>query len=410
MPLNVVVVCDYASALGGAEKVAIDSSRGLAEASLKVHYIAGLGPVDAALTHPNVTVHLGDVQDLKHKSRADLLMSGLWSAGCARKAATVLAALPRGETIIHVHSWQRALTAAVLQACQRSGHPLVMTLHEYGTACPNQGFYDYQRHQICTRKALGPACLATHCDTRTYAHKLWRASRTALQRVAAGMPGEVRDVIYISQLSRDVLSPYFEPSTRWHAVRNPIPLTPAPRVAAEANRDFLFVGRVSTEKGAELFAAAAARAGVSAVVAGDGPQLPALRSAYPGLNFLGWLDAAGVQRAMRSARALVFPSLWYETLGMSVQEALACGVPVIVADRTAASESVVAGENGVLFSHHDVAALAARLAELATDDATIARMSAAAYARYWSDPPTLDRHVQALQGVYRQCVVAGAAS
>lgn len=408
MPLNVVVVCDYASAIGGAEKVAIDSSRGLAQAGLKVHYIAGVGPVDDALKHDNITVHLSQVRDLKHKRGVDLVMSGLWATDCARMAAQVLAELPRGQTVIHVHSWQRALTAATLRACQRSGHPLVITLHEYGAACPNQGFYDYQRHEICTRKALGASCLATHCDTRTYFHKLWRASRTLTQRVGAGVPTDVRHVIFISELSRSVLSPYFPSSTRWHAVRNPIPLIQAPRVAAEANRDFLFVGRVSTEKGAELFAAAAARAQVSATVAGDGPQLPTLRSAYPKLNFLGWLDAEGVQRAMRSARALVFPSLWYETLGMSVQEALASGVPVIVADKTAAREAVVTGENGVLFAQHDEADLAARLSELAGDDAAIARMSAEAYRRYWADPPTLEHHVQSLQMVYEQCVATEA--
>lgn len=403
MPLNVVVICDYASAIGGAEKVAIDSSRGLAEAGLRVHYIAAVGPVDDALKQENITVHLGEVPDLKHKRGVDLIMSGLWASHCARMAARVLDALPRGQTVIHVHSWQRALTAAVLRACRDSGHPLVMTLHEYGVACPNQGFYDYQRHEICTRKALGASCLATHCDTRTYFHKLWRASRTLVQRVGAGVPSDLRHVIFISELSRSVLSPYFRPSTRWHAVRNPIPVVQAPRVAAETNRDFLFVGRVSTEKGAELFAAAAARAGVGAMVAGDGPQLPALRDAYPRINFLGWLDAAGVQRAMRSARALVFPSLWYETLGMSVQEALACGIPVIVADGTAAREAVN-GENGVLFSQQSVVDLAARLIELARDDVAIARMSAAAYSGYWGDPPTLERHVQSLQAVYEQCV------
>jgi glycosyltransferase involved in cell wall biosynthesis len=404
MPLNVVIVCDYARPLGGAEKVAIDSSRGLAEAGCKVHYVAGLGPVDDALVHENITVHLSDVQELKHKRGADLVMSGLWATRCARMAERVLADLPGGQTVIHLHSWQRALTAAVLRACQRSGHPLVMTLHEYGTACPNQGFYDYQKHEICTRKALGASCLVTHCDTRTYFHKLWRASRTALQRVAAGVPADVRDVIFISELSRNVLQPYFQPSTRWHAVRNPIPVTQTSRVAAELNRDFLFIGRVSTEKGAELFAAGAAQAGVSAKLVGDGPQLPALREAYPGLTFLGWLDAANVQLALRSARALVFPSLWYETLGMVVQEALAAGVPVIVADGTAAREAVQVGENGVLFKHQDVSDLANRMAALAHDDEAIARMSAGAYRSYWSDPPTLESHVQSLQGVYRQCM------
>ena len=39
-----------------------------------------------------------------------------------------------------------------------------------------------------------------------------------------------------------------------------------------------------------------------------------------------------MSEAMRAARALVFPSLWVETQGMTALEAMAMGTPVIVAD------------------------------------------------------------------------------
>ncbi len=408
MTLNVVVVCDYGHAVGGAEKVAIESAVGLASAGVRVHFVAGAGPIDPALERGGIEVHLGGVQELRRKGRIELATSGLWDLRCARMAEQLLTDLPRGRTIVHLHSWQRALTAAVLRACTRSGHPLLLTLHEYGLACPNQGFYDYQQHRICARRALGPACLVTHCDTRTYAHKLWRTSRTLLQRSACGVPSRLRDVIFLSELSRSRLSPYLPSDTRWHAVRNPISAVKEARVCAEANREFLFVGRVSTEKGAELFARAASSARVKATIAGDGPVLSALRSAHPGMTFLGWLSPDQVQHALRLARALVFPSLWYEGQPLVVQEALAAGVPVIAADGTSAREAVRDGHNGVSFAHQSSAALAARLVQLERDDALIAHLSEGAYRGFWADPPTLERHVEALQDVYRQCLTAAA--
>ena len=35
------------------------------------------------------------------------------------------------------------------------------------------------------------------------------------------------------------------------------------------------------------------------------------------------------------------------------------------------------------------------------DDATVARFSNASHAAFWADPPTIDRHVEKLTGVYR---------
>ncbi len=62
---------------------------------------------------------------------------------------------------------------------------------------------------------------------------------------------------------------------------------------------------------------------------GDGPLRPIEAT---GARVTGWLSAEDVQRELEHARCLVFPSLWYETYGLVVNEAAARGIPAIVSD------------------------------------------------------------------------------
>jgi glycosyltransferase involved in cell wall biosynthesis len=118
------------------------------------------------------------------------------------------------------------------------------------------------------------------------------------------------------------------------------------------------------------------------------------------LHCTGWLDPQGVDRVLRQARALVFPSTWYETGGLVVLEALARGIPVLVSRATAPADFVRDGKNGFLIDPHDLCDLQARMRDLA-DDATAQRMGDQAYARYWAEPQSLADHVAQLGAVYR---------
>ena len=63
-----------------------------------------------------------------------------------------------------------------------------------------------------------------------------------------GVPGWMRDVIYISDFSRNILQPYFPGDTNWHFVRNPVRAIHQERADAASSTTFLFVGRLSPEK------------------------------------------------------------------------------------------------------------------------------------------------------------------
>lgn len=88
---------------------------------------------------------------------------------------------------------------------------------------------------------------------------------------------------------------------------------------------FMYLGRVSKEKNLEAFFELDLPG--SKVVVGDGPALSALRRAHPGVRFLGYRGGDDLARHLSAADVFVFPSR-FETFGLVVLEALACGTPV----------------------------------------------------------------------------------
>ena len=97
----------------------------------------------------------------------------------------------------------------------------------------------------------------------------------------------------------------------------------------------------------------------------------------------------------------MFPSLWYETLGLVTIEAAAAGVPAIVADGCAATDWVRHGENGLHFTHGSASSLAVRMQMLAGDDGLAASLGHEAYRKYWEEPWTTAHHVDRLLDIYR---------
>jgi glycosyltransferase involved in cell wall biosynthesis len=203
------------------------------------------------------------------------------------------------------------------------------------------------------------------------------------------------------------VKPFMPARTVWHHVDNPVDAQDlGPKLGA--GQHFLFVGRLSPEKGVLHFCAAARRAGIVPLIAGDGPQFAEIAATYPEARMLGWQSPLQVRALLRSARALVFPSVWMEGQPLTVREALAAGTPVIVSDACAGREAIVDGENGLWFRSADHEDLARALHRL-MDEREAEHMSRQAYARYWAQPLTLERHVRRLEEVYAQALGAPSA-
>jgi glycosyltransferase involved in cell wall biosynthesis len=124
--------------------------------------------------------------------------------------------------------------------------------------------------------------------------------------------------------------------------------------------------RLSPEKGVDVAIAHASIAGLDLVVAGDGPELGALRARAGGANveFVGRVGEAELARLRAGASVALCPSRSAETFGLSAAEALAAGVPV-VASRIGALPELAADSE--LVPPGDARALAQAIVNVAGD-------------------------------------------
>jgi len=122
---------------------------------------------------------------------------------------------------------------------------------------------------------------------------------------------------------------------------------------------FIVVSRLSPEKNLprllEAFAAYGKRGGAwHLVLLGSGPQEEELRAMARGLSmsaihFLGWKSYEELPHYYARASCLVLPSI-SETWGLVVNEAMACGLPVLVSQNCGCvPELCRSGENGYTF-------------------------------------------------------------
>lgn len=88
----------------------------------------------------------------------------------------------------------------------------------------------------------------------------------------------------------------------------------------------LSVGRISKEKNLEAFCELDSTV-YELVMVGDGPHLPALRSRYPGVQFLGMLRGADLANEYSKADCMVFTSQ-SDTFGLVMIESQVLGTPV----------------------------------------------------------------------------------
>lgn len=403
--MHILIVADHAWINGGQSKVAIESALGLVGRGHRVTFFAAVGPADERLAAAGIEIVCLDQYDINSApSKAGFLRQILWNRAAAEALGALVGQMDPKNSVIHVHAWAKAVSPSIGSVLKQGRIPCVYTMHEFFLVCPNGGFYDYRTATTCHRTPMSFSCLTTHCDSRSFARKGVRVLRQAIVD-RGGLRAAFGRVIMISALQEKVARPFMREGVVYHRLSNPID-APALGPKPSAGRDFVFVGRLSREKGVEHFCEAAKLAGVQPVVAGDGPLMEELRRRYPMARFLGWQGPDHVRSLLREARALVFPSVWYEGQPLTVYEALAMGTPVIVSDVCAGREAVEDGVNGVWFRSADPVSLARAITTL-KDQAVADAMSARAYHMYWAAPLSLDRHLDALEAIYAQMRATG---
>lgn len=181
---------------------------------------------------------------------------------------------------------------------------------------------------------------------------------------------------------RDLAQPSF-PRKEIGVLRNGVDLRayrppPGGRGGRTGPVRLIFAGRITTQKGIDTLLRALAGGALRPLdwvfdLVGDGPQLGEYLALAEKLGIgsrvvsHGWLGRSALRGLYQEADLLVFPSR-YEGMPNVVLEAGATGLPTVATRIAGTEEIIVEGENGFLVEVDDEAGLAARIADLVTDE------------------------------------------
>ena len=272
--------------------------------------------------------------------------------------------------VIHVHHLT-GFGAGALRAIADMGRPLVMTLHDYWLLCP-RGQMLRTDGSVCAT-AQPQAC--GECIAATWPHLMparsaeARAaaarSRTAVALEVLGLPGRL---VAPSQTVLDVYAACGVDTARGQVIEHGFDAAAlahevaacrerAPRSDGELRLGVL--GSVQPSKGQlELARAVCASEvpqltlevhGELAAYHGDPSYAGALRALaaeHDRVRLHGPYARPDLARVLAGLDGVAAPSIWNEPYGLTVREARACGLPVLVSDRgglPAAAQEGLAG-------------------------------------------------------------------
>jgi phosphatidylinositol alpha-mannosyltransferase len=360
--LRIALVCPYAlSRPGGVQGQVKGLARALRE---RGHEATVLAPGDGILSGPGGSV-VTVGRPVGIRSNGSVAPVSVSPLAAGRVVGWVRRNAP---DVVHLHE---PLAPVLGYGCLvRRPAPLVGTYHR----CGPSGWY----------RLLGP--VARWASTRL--DVACAVSDAARDTAVAAVGGEVEVLFNGVEVNR------FVDVVPW----------PADRPTA------LFIGRHETRKGLAVLLEAFASVPEPAVlwVVGDGPVTGELRRRYPESDRLRWLgvvDDEEVARRLAGADVLCAPSLFGESFGMVLVEAMAAGCAVVASDIDGYRDA--SAGHATLVPPGDPSALAravtAVLAGRDSEAARAGRRAAFDHAQRWS----MDRLADRYETVYRQAIAVG---
>ncbi|MBN2071490.1 MAG: glycosyltransferase [Candidatus Krumholzibacteriota bacterium] len=129
-------------------------------------------------------------------------------------------------------------------------------------------------------------------------------------------------------------------------------------------------------------------------------ELKDLSSANDNIAFKGMYKPERVFRILKDTDVLIFSSIWHETLGWVILEALASGVPVVASDTGAVKENVIHDVNGLIYEPGNIDMLRDCLSLLYNNPEYIDRLR-----NNSSLPRSIDEDANELADLYRTLVI-----
>lgn len=250
-----------------------------------------------------------------------------------RKLRNEIVKIIKGNNIdvVHIHNVFPLITPFIYRSLKKyTKVKIVQTIHNFRFVCPSgMLFRDGRICRVCLKSKNFKKCISSNCYRNS---KLFSALYSFLiKKNQKSLRSDIDCYLALNNFTASILMEAGFPEDKIKVRGNCLP--DIKNYARGDGEYYLFIGRISPEKGLEnAIKAFVTLPECKLVIAGTGELERILKekyAAYENVKFFGFADDVAKEKLFLHAKAVIVPSIWYENFPMVIIEAFRYGIPVI---------------------------------------------------------------------------------
>ncbi|NLD46535.1 MAG: glycosyltransferase family 4 protein [Clostridiaceae bacterium] len=306
--------------------------------------------------------------------------------------------------VAHVHNVYPLISPIVYSVLKKHKIPIVQTIHNFRFICPNSLMFN--KNRICEKCLIKDSyyqCFFNKCYRQSYFQSFWYSNIISRAYKKGWLKNVDRFIVFHEFMREKLVEKGFE--------RSKITILPNFTEASggeinQAKEDyFLFIGRLSEEKGISTLLRAANNAdgSIKLYIVGDGPlkeKVINFASEHKEkVKYLGFKSGREKEAVIRNAKAVIVPSEWYENFPTVILESFSLGTTVIGSNIGGIPYMIKNGVNGLVFEPGNEQELNNKIKLINSDDRLLSELSVNAVKSYLSNY-TKEKYFEGIKRIY----------
>ena len=239
--------------------------------------------------------------------------------------------------IVHVHNTFPLWSYSIFELLNEKNIPVIMTLHNYRLIWDTLGVWD--------NNYLNYGCYKNSKIKTLFISRLLNRKKNLLNKIDKFITlTEFTKQKFIEAnvpVDKLIIKPNFL-SKKIIEIQN-----------IDTKQNAIFASRISKEKGILTLLKAWKNIPIKIKIFGDGPLFKKLKKNNHNVEFYGNCSTDRISEEIKNSKFLIFPSEWYEPMGMTILEAFRAGTLVLASNIGSIPSIIKDGYNGILFNPGD---------------------------------------------------------
>lgn len=260
--------------------------------------------------------------------------------------------------VIHVHNFFYLISPSIFFTAKKNNIPIIVTIQNYRLICSGAFLMrNLQTCELCIHQKFPIYGIKYKCHHNSRIETSHMTAVTGIHKLIKTWNNKVTKYITVTEFARNKIL---------HSSLNLLPEQVTVKSNSVEDSDysdfnnrenyFLFIGRLSEEKGIQTLLNAFTGTNINIEIIGDGPLRPLVEdvsSKNVNIKYLGYQNKEFIISKLKKCQALLFTSIWYECLPITILESFSTGTPVVISNIGNLNEIVSHKYNGIHFRTSD---------------------------------------------------------